>query len=227
VAATVTDCGYLLDGVVPWVTGADRADVIVLGGTLSDGRQILVAMPRDRDGVTVDPPADLLALSDSRTASVRLQRVEIAADELLAGPALQVLATLSGPAGGAGSLTTSALALGHAQQSLDRLKEEATLRPTLQSVSAAFTEEAAQLASDLHGTARGESQHTADSLRTRATSLALRASQAYLAAAKGAGFVAGHPAERLVREALFFLVWSCPQSVANNLLGEFSRCEEA
>jgi hypothetical protein len=40
----------------------------------------------------------------------------------------------------------------------------------------------------------------------------LRAGQAALTASKGAGFVAGHPAERLVRESMFFLVWSCPQS---------------
>ena len=52
-----------------------------------------------------------------------------------------------------------------------------------------------------------------DELRTRANSLALRSTQAALAAAKGAGFVAGHPAGRWCREALFFLVWSCPQSV--------------
>jgi hypothetical protein len=50
----------------------------------------------------------------------------------------------------------------------------------------------------------------------------LRATQAYLAASKGAGFVAGHPAERLVREAMFFLVWSCPQPVLAANLREFA-----
>jgi hypothetical protein len=41
----------------------------------------------------------------------------------------------------------------------------------------------------------------------------LRATQASLAAAKGTGFLASHPAGRWCREALFFLVWSCPQAV--------------
>ena len=36
---------------------------------------------------------------------------------------------------------------------------------------------------------------------------------------------AGLTAERLAREALFFLVWSCPQTVSNRLLKEFSQCE--
>jgi hypothetical protein len=43
-----------------------------------------------------------------------------------------------------------------------------------------------------------------------------------LAASKGAGFVAGHPAERAVREAMFFLVWSCPQPVVSAALREFA-----
>ena len=52
-----------------------------------------------------------------------------------------------------------------------------------------------------------------DQLRARANSLVLRATQAALAATKGAGYVVGHPAGRWCREALFFLVWSCPQPV--------------
>jgi hypothetical protein len=30
--------------------------------------------------------------------------------------------------------------------------------------------------------------------------------------------VVGHPAERLLRESMFFLVWSCPQPVTESLL---------
>ena len=63
-------------------------------------------------------------------------------------------------------------------------------------------------------------------IRRRANSLVLRATQAQLAASKGAGFVAGHPAEREVREALFFLVWSCPQPVLSAALREFACLTE-
>ena len=55
---------------------------------------------------------------------------------------------------------------------------------------------------------------TKESIRQRANSLVLRASQAALAAAKGTGYVVGHPAGRWCREAMFFLVWSCPQPVS-------------
>ncbi|MBW8885705.1 MAG: acyl-CoA dehydrogenase, partial [Planctomycetia bacterium] len=67
---------------------------------------------------------------------------------------------------------------------------------------------------------------TSNELRTRANSLALRASQAALAAAKGAGYVVGHPAGRWCREALFFLVWSCPQPVLHANLCELAGIQE-
>jgi len=35
---------------------------------------------------------------------------------------------------------------------------------------------------------------------------------------KGSGYVASHPGQRLVREAMFFLVWSAPVSVQTNTL---------
>jgi hypothetical protein len=65
---------------------------------------------------------------------------------------------------------------------------------------------------------------TPDSIRTRANSLALRSTQALLAASKGAGFVSGHFAERAVREAMFFLVWSCPAPVVAAALRELAGC---
>ena len=67
---------------------------------------------------------------------------------------------------------------------------------------------------DLLALVRGESRCTKESIRQRANTFVLRATQAALSAAKGTGYVAGHPAGRWCREALFFLVWSCPQPVA-------------
>ena len=46
-------------------------------------------------------------------------------------------------------------------------------------------------------------------------------------ATKGAGFVRGHVAEHSVREALFFLVWSCPQPVLTAALAASRRRETA
>src|SRR5438105_7582417 len=60
-AATPLDAGrYRLDGIIPWVTAADRADEILLGAVLPDGRQILALLP-DTPGVAVEPPLPLMA----------------------------------------------------------------------------------------------------------------------------------------------------------------------
>src|SRR5206468_2065203 len=62
--------GYRLDGVMPWVTGAEMADVIVTGAVFEDGRQLLVALPTDRPGLDVRPPFPLAALQASCTSEV-------------------------------------------------------------------------------------------------------------------------------------------------------------
>jgi hypothetical protein len=75
--------------------------------------------------------------------------------------------------------------------------------------------------------ARGEpGAWSAEQIRGRANSYVTRLAQSYLAAAKGTGFVSGHPAERAVREAMFFYVWSCPQSVVQGNLQELACRDE-
>jgi alkylation response protein AidB-like acyl-CoA dehydrogenase len=81
------------------------------------------------------------------------------------------------------------------------------------------------LQSALLALAGGESVCTNERLRARANSIALRTTQAALAAAKGSGYVVGHPAGRWAREALFFLVWSCPQGVMAANLCELAGME--
>ncbi|HVJ83265.1 MAG TPA: acyl-CoA dehydrogenase family protein, partial [Planctomycetia bacterium] len=83
--------GFRLDGAIPWVTGADRADVLVIGATLEDGRQIVTTLPTDRRGIAIGPPLALSALAGSRTASVKCEGVEIAAGEIILGPTGKVL----------------------------------------------------------------------------------------------------------------------------------------
>ena len=76
-------------------------------------------------------------------------------------------------------------------------------------VAADFTAEIAAVESRLMtAAASGIEPADRDRLRADSNSLVVRAAQAALTATKGAGYVTGHPVERLVRESLFFLVWS-------------------
>ena len=273
--------GFVLDGYSAWVTGARHASSIVLGATLEDGRQLLVAMPADSRGIEFPQPAKLLALAASHTGEVRCHGTRVDRQWLLAGPVENVLA-LPSSGGGAGGLPTSALAIGLATAAIGYLRQEGRERPDLAASAESLAAEARQLEKTLldltdpppsatpdegrSETARPQSavdQHppaplrplnrrtrrgavqgssatasamdndllaeppsTPAELRARANSLALRASQAALAAAKGAGFVEGHPAGRWCREALFFLVWSCPQEVMLANLCELAGLRE-
>jgi hypothetical protein len=64
-------------------------------------------------------------------------------------------------------------------------------------------------------------------LRGRVNSLVLRATQFALTAAKGAGFLKQHPAQRWARQAMFFLVWSCPRPAAEATLSYLINSEQA
>lgn len=204
---------FELNGAMPWVTAAERADVFVSGALTDDGQQILFALPSDRPGVDVRPAYDLAALGASRTSEVGCDAVEVAESDLLAGPVADVMQ--AGPSVGTGGLETSALALGQALAALEALESEAPAEATLAEPVEALRRAWDSLRDDLDANARGvaEAPNPA-AIRTQANALVIRLTQAYLTARKGSGFLKTDPAQRWARQALFFLVWSCPRPVA-------------
>ena len=211
VASRAAD-GWRLDGVCPWVTGADSCDTLVTGAAAGDERLFFV-VPTTAAGLTIDPPLEMLALSGSRTSAVRFAGAR----------PTYVIAARGTNATRAGGLATTALALGATRAAIEFVSAEASRRPDLEPVAVRLGDELAAAGARLLEAARaGIDPDDRDRLRGDATSLAIRAAQAALTAAKGAGFVRGHPAERLVRESLFFLVWSCPPAVSASMLCEFA-----
>jgi hypothetical protein len=130
---------------------------------------------------------------------------------------------MAGGRGGTGGLETSCLAIGLAGAAIDYLSGEAKTRPELR-VSADRLEQTRQgLRQEMHRLAEaGCTAESAAALRARANSLVLRATQAALTASKGSGFLRQHPAQRWARQALFFLVWSCPRPAAEATLAELA-----
>jgi len=222
-AELLADGRLLLDGYSPWVTSACAADTIVVGATLADGRQVLVALPTDRVGVQVGPGQSLLALTASCTDQVTLQQVEILPEEILAGPIENVMAL--GAGGGTGGLQTSTLAVGLTLAAVDFIRQQAEQRDELIPVAEKLASDTQALRVMLLDLTEGRQSIAPGELRQRANSLVLRATQAALSAAKGAGFVSGHVTGRMAREALFFLVWSCPQPVVSANLCELTQLQ--
>jgi len=245
--AEPTSRGFCLNGYSAWVTGATHADVIVVGATLDDGQELMLAVDPWSPGFRVGRPENLLALAASQTGRIDFERVQVGREQLVVGPCSHVMGAPAGRAGlavpaagakagvsphrpdshavdarivgtanavgGSGGLQTSALALGLADAALLRLELEGASRRELQPSCQALRDEWHGLRGELLQLAQGQAYCSREQIRSRANSLVLRATQASLAAAKGMGFLASHPAGRWCREALFFLVWSCPQAV--------------
>ncbi|QEH37112.1 Acryloyl-CoA reductase (NADH) [Aquisphaera giovannonii] len=213
VATELVPGRYRLRGAMPWVTAAQRADVFVTGALMEDGRQLLVALPAERPGVAVRPPFALAALQASCTAEVSLDDVHVDDSDLLAEPGADQSSQPS--AVGTAGLETSALALGQARAAIDALAGLAADKADLAEPSDELFRAWSDAWSSLLACARGEPDApNSGHVRSRSNDLVLKATQAYLLARKGSGFVLSEPAQRWARQALFFLVWSCPTPLA-------------
>jgi hypothetical protein len=133
-----------------------------------------------------------------------------------------VLALSSG-GGGTGGLETSALAVGLSRAALRGLRGLSPGREELNEPLEALEEAWRSVCSALMDAAEGKpGAVAAGEVRRRANDLVLRTTQAYLTARKGSGFLRTEPAQRYARQALFFLVWSCPGPVATAALRDFA-----
>jgi butyryl-CoA dehydrogenase len=213
--------GYRLNGAMPWVTAAEMADVIVTGAVLDDDQQILIALPTDRPGLEVKDPFPLAALQASCTSEVVCRRVHVEGAFLLAGPALDVMSHPG--AAGTGGLETSALALGQTRAALVALEAEkpkrGDLAEPLEALVAAWRGTWEALIAAAEG---GPDAPNSGDVRTQANALVLRSTQAFLTARRGSGFLRAEPAQRWARQALFFLVWSCPTPVARTTIRDLA-----
>lgn len=212
--------GFILEGCAPWVTGAPHADLYVVGATLPDAQQVLLAVPSSLSGIQAGPGHELVALSASCTDQVSFDKVKVSRAMLLNGPSENVLKSATGIR--TGGLQTSTLAIGLAQAAVKFLCSEANRRPEIEEAAGELRQEVDNLAQRVLHASEDDTDCDTSEIRTSANRLALRSTQAALTAAKGAGFVKGHPVGRWCREALFFLVWSCPQPIAQAHLCELA-----
>ena len=223
VASPGNNGSFRLNGFTPWVTSAPNSDLYVIGAAVEDSdQQLICAVPSSRLGLQPGVGAALVALTGSCTDRIDFEQVEVQADEVVAGPIENVMQTNSG--GGAGGLQTSTLAVGLSLAAVTFIAQQAENREYLQPIADKMGKDVQTLQQTLVDLTEGRrSAMTAAELRQHSNSLVLRATQAALSAAKGAGFLATHPTGRWAREALFFLVWSCPQPVVDANLCELAQ----
>ncbi len=206
--------GFQLTGIMPWVTAARHADFIVTGGVLPDGNQILALVETDAPGLTIADPMEFVALSSSYTSEVRCDGVEIDRDHLMRGPVERALA-LQSPVK---PLSVSAVGLGMASALLEAVRERSPSLPQAANLlSGAIPDRFEAVRQRLFDAADAlgdpDAEVPAMDIRVAVNDLVIRLASTCLTLAKGSGYLSTHPAQRLFREAMFFLVWSAPPHV--------------
>jgi alkylation response protein AidB-like acyl-CoA dehydrogenase len=214
--------GWMVNGLIPWSTGADRSRFIVAGAAveestaenISTAPQILFLLSTNDHGVTIEPPMPLVALQSSHTGALKCEDVFIDDRFVLKGPAQNVAAgrKKSVPLGQA------FLAMGLCRAGIDLIAEHDSQRA--QQTVIAFDSQLSALRQQVVEYCRpnAKSDVKLDSavgpqLRGACNELAIRITHAAVAIYKGSALLRGHPAQRYAREAMFLLVWSCPDSV--------------
>ena len=220
--ATPDGDNFRLRGFMPWVTSADKCDIVVTGAVLPDDRQILAVLPTDLPGVVIDAPMRLMALEGTRTTEIHCKDVLLERRFVLRGPAERVLASRSTVK----PLVVATAGIGHAGTML-RLVMIRAAKTTGQLVDLAgelaarydaVRERLFHFADALH---RPEAEVPASEIRVAVNDLLMRLAIGVLTFAKGSGLLRQRDAQRLVREALFFTVWSAPEKVRTETLARF------
>jgi alkylation response protein AidB-like acyl-CoA dehydrogenase len=202
--ARAVDDGYVLDGVMPWVTGAPYVDNVACGAVLEDGRQILVLLDMATPGVRVVPAEPLAALNSTHTCEVFCEEVAVANTLLIAGPEQNVLSHRSALR----LLLVSATGAGLALAIMDELyamggHDYDEVRKSMDDAMRMTRAELELLAE------RGEvNQEPIDALRIEVNCILLRLAGILMVVAKGSGYRRRAIAQRLAAEANFFAVWS-------------------
>jgi len=220
--AEASGSGFSINGLIPWSTGAGKSDLVVAGAVLPDHKQILFCLPTDHPGVCVDPPLPLVALRSTWTTQVHCRDVKLDPSWVLRDPSDHVLA---GRKKGV-PFGQVFFALGLCRSAVDLIAEHKS--ETGQRTSKAFGDELAQLRKRVLylATPAGADEANAAAAVTRAdvNDLALRVTHAAVALYKGMALLNDHPAQRLAREAMFLLVWSCPGGVIDCTLDRLLEC---
>ncbi|HKQ49234.1 MAG TPA: acyl-CoA dehydrogenase family protein [Phycisphaerae bacterium] len=214
---------FKLHGFSPWITGARECQYLVIGAVLPDERQLLLCVPTDLKGVVIDPPMQLMALQSSQTCEVHFKDVVVDEQYVLRGPGERILASRStvkplvvatagiGLAGTMVRLIQSLVAKsqpaaepGAASSPLVEMADELTAR--YQALRDRLMTFAASLLDPAQDVPKTE-------IRVGVNDLLVRLAAGLLIYSKGSGLLRQRDAQRLVREAMFFLVWSAPEDV--------------
>ena len=213
--------GWEITGTAPWVTGWPLLSHCIAGARLPDGENLFVLVPLEEpESVRVSDPLALSAMSSTGTVAVEFRRTWVPDSSLLriASPGEMAEGDRSN------LLKTTAPLLGLASSAVATARQELDQRPVpsghdaldqlddqRQALRVRILTELAggpsRIDVDLHG-----------ALRAQAIDLAQTCAHAAAIASAGAANSIRHPAQRHVREAVFYSVFQHTSAIASATL---------
>lgn len=213
---------YILNGFMPWVTGAVNCNVIVTAAVEPERGQLLLWLPVPHPGLQIDPPMRLMALESSMTSEVHCRNVRLGSEHVLRPTCADALRRNSPVK----SLVVAATGIGLAWALVRDMEshastEDARLRSFAEEAMdryLATRERVMGFAAQLN---EPETDIPKSELRIAVNDLLMRLAIGAMTCGKGSGFIRQRDTQRLVREAAFFLVWSASDDVRAKTLSRF------
>jgi alkylation response protein AidB-like acyl-CoA dehydrogenase len=207
--------GWRIDGRAPWITGWGVIDALIVMARAADGSVVTVAIeaPDERPELRAGEPQSLAVMGATRTVSLAFDGLEVGDEDVVGvldhaawdrrdrigssmpapaplGIADRAIRLLAGTPGPFADEAASALAAMLAERRRVADEVARSLMASATADDAAFDEAVAEGARE----------------RDRGLDLARRATDALVAASGGGAIARSHPAQRLSREATFFLI---------------------
>ena len=210
VRATPVDGGWRLEGRAPWITGWGLVDILVIMARTGDDRVVTVVFDRlDRPELRAEGPQRLAVLGATGTVAVNFDGAVASAGDVVRVESVEawaardaVGAAFPGPAPlGIAERAIRLLANASATAAAEALTEQLEqTRVTTDAAGRRLYAAAASRTDAADAIAAGAAE------RDRGLALARRATDALVAASGGGAMSLSHPAQRLSREATFYLV---------------------
>ncbi|MBT9314539.1 acyl-CoA dehydrogenase family protein [Leptothoe spongobia] len=213
--------GYVFNGMVPWITGFGIFEHWMLAAQLPDGQAVFVLAPFHGVGETLSfsAPMELAALGATQTVTATLHDW-FAPQELVLD--IKPVGWIQKADRGY-PLTHNFFALGCARGGLDILERaRSSTLPMIEQTYNRLNHELIRCRQETYGTLANPSEERLR-LRAWAIDLAVRCGHGAVIVSRGAANLAGHPAQRVYREALAFSVSGQNNQVMNASLERIGR----
>lgn len=191
--------GYVFEGTSPWVTGWGHIDVLHAAARDEGDSVVWALLDAGREAALSVERLDMIAVMASQTVQVNFHRYFVPAERITNSMPLREWQARDA----AGLRSNGSLALGVAGRCCE------LIGPSPLDIELSRAREALDTAS----------AQAMPAARAAAAELAMRAASALVVATGSRSILAGSPAQRLAREALFLLVFATRPAIRQQLTG--------